>query len=110
MGCLAGGRWSFEQNRLASYSYEAGGERFTEAYEAAGPGKDKPGFLSVGLNPRLREAPELEDFERGTILIGVGSNTAFDGKNRSPFQAYLAIAGGHLEVDGKPLVGDGEIL
>ncbi|MCI4320374.1 MAG: hypothetical protein L3J87_02855 [Thermoplasmata archaeon] len=110
MGCLAGGRWSFEQNRLASYSYEAGGERFAEMYDAAGTGKDKPGFLSVGFNSALREVPELEEFERGTILIGVGSNTSFGGKNRSPFQSYLALAGGHLEVDGKALVADGEIL
>lgn len=110
MGCLAGGRWSFEGHRLASYTFEAGGERFAEVYDAAGPGKDKPGFLSVGFNPSLREIPELEEFERGTVLIGVGSNAAFDGKNRTPFQSYLAVAGGHLEVDGKPLVADGEIL
>ncbi|MCI4351371.1 MAG: hypothetical protein L3K15_07650 [Thermoplasmata archaeon] len=109
-GALSGGRWSFAENHLAEFAYDSGGERFQEAYDAAGPGKDRPGFFSVGLNPKIRVAPGLEDFERGTILVGVGSNTAFGGKNRVGFQSWLALSGGHVEVDGKTVVADGEIL
>ncbi|MCI4331405.1 MAG: aminopeptidase [Thermoplasmata archaeon] len=109
-GPMSGGRWTFAENRLSEYTYESGGERFTEAFDAAGPGKDRPGFLSVGLNPRIRGAPGIEDFERGAILVGVGANTAFGGKNKLGFQSWLAIAGAHLEVDGKTVVADGEIL
>ena len=99
-GTLVGGRWTFSENHLTEYEYESGGERFKEAFDEAGPGKDRPGFLSVGLNPRIRIAPGLEDFERGTIVIGAGANTAFGGKNKVAFQSWLAIGGAHLEVDG----------
>jgi leucyl aminopeptidase (aminopeptidase T) len=109
-GALAGGRWTFVENQLGEYEYDSGGDRFKEAFDAAGPGKDRPGFLSIGLNPRIRVAPGLEDFERGTILFGIGANTAFGGKNRVGFQSWLALAGGHLEVDGTTVVADGEIL
>lgn len=109
-GTLAGGRWTFQENRLAEHEYESGGERFQETFDKAGPGKDRPGFLSVGLNPGIRLAPGMEDFERGTVLVGIGANTAYGGKNKVAFQSWLGIGGAHLEVDGKPAVADGEIL
>jgi leucyl aminopeptidase (aminopeptidase T) len=109
-GALTGGRWTFAENHLVEHEYASGGERFDEAFEKAAPGKDRPGFLSIGLNPGIRVAPGLEDFERGTILLGIGANVAFGGKNKLPFQSWLAVAGAHLEVDGKTIVADGEIL
>lgn len=109
-GPLTGGRWTFAENRLVGHEYQSGGERFDEEFEKAGPGKDRPGLLSIGLNPRIRVAPGLEDYERGTLLIGVGANGSFGGKSRVAFQSWLAIAGAHLEVDGTPVVADGEIL
>ncbi|MCI4324269.1 MAG: aminopeptidase [Thermoplasmata archaeon] len=109
-GTLAGGRWTFAEHHLTEHQYESGGERFDAEFEKSVVGKDRPGFLSVGLNPKIRVAPGLEDFERGTILIGVGGNTAFGGKNRVGFQSWLGIAGAHLELDGKTIVADGEIL
>jgi hypothetical protein len=92
---LKGGRWTMTDNRLAQFEYESGGEQFAEHYEKAATGK---------------EAPVLEDFERGAILFGVGSNSSFGGKNRVPFQAWLGLGGAHVEVDGKPIIADGEIL
>jgi leucyl aminopeptidase (aminopeptidase T) len=109
-GTLGGGRWTFAENHLAEFHYEVGGERIQEEFEKAGPGKDRPGFLSIGLNPKIRGTPGLEDFERGTILLGVGANTSFGGKNRVGFQTWLGIAGAHLELDGQTIVADGEIL
>jgi leucyl aminopeptidase (aminopeptidase T) len=109
-GTLAGGRWTFSDHRLSEHHYESGGERFDAEFENAAVGKDRPGFLSIGLNPKLRLAPGLEDFERGTILLGVGGNVAFGGKNRLGFQSWLGIAGAHLELDGTTIVADGEIL
>lgn len=109
-GKFSGGKWTFSENRLAEFSYESGGERFQELYDAAGTGKDRPGFLSIGLNPRIRDAPGLEDFERGAVLLGVGANVAFGGKTKLPFQSWLALGSAHLELDGKTLVADGEIL
>lgn len=109
-GTLTGGRWTFQDHHLASYTYRSGEELFKAAYDAAGPGRDRPGFLSIGLNPRIRDAPGLEDFERGGLLFGIGGNVGYGGKTKSPFTSWLALGGAHLEVDGRPLVADGEIL
>ncbi len=109
-GALGGGRWTFQENRLAEFEFESGQERFQEAFDRAGTGKDRAGFLSIGLNPRLHVAPGLEDFERGTVLLGLGANTSFGGKNQVAFQSWLGLGGAHVEVDGKVLAADGEIL
>ncbi|HEV2428252.1 MAG TPA: hypothetical protein VGV64_00175 [Thermoplasmata archaeon] len=109
-GPTQGGRWTMEGGRLTQFTYGDGLERFQAAYDAAGRAKDRPGFVSIGLNPRLHLCPGLEDFERGTLLFGIGANGSFGGKNPPPFQAWLGLAGAHLDVDGRPLVADGEIL
>lgn len=109
-GALKGGRWMFQDNRLAKFEYASGGETFAERYEKAAAGKERPGFVSIGLNPRVRDAPGLEDFERATVLFGVGANAAFGGKTKIPFQTWLGLGAAHVDVDGKAVVADGEIL
>lgn len=110
MGPLKSARWTFTDNRLATYEFESGEEGFREAFDRAGPGKDRPGFFSIGLNPRIREVPGLEDFERGAVLLGVGGNVGYGGKTRLPFHSWVSLGGGHIEIDGKTIVADGEIL
>jgi leucyl aminopeptidase (aminopeptidase T) len=109
-GAVTGGRWTFAEGRLTEFEYLSGGEGVQESFEKASPGKDRPGFLSIGMNPKVHRAPGLEDLERGTLLLGVGSNTFYGGKNRSNFQSWLGLAGAHVEVDGKTIVADGEVL
>jgi leucyl aminopeptidase (aminopeptidase T) len=109
-GTMTGGRWTFQENHLTEFSYASGEDEFRTAYEAAAPARDRPGILSVGLNPRIRASPGLEELERGAVLVGIGSNTSYGGKTTIPFQSWLVLAGAHLEVDGRALVADGEIL
>lgn len=109
-GPTRGGVWTMEEGRLTKFSYADGLERFQTAYEAGGTGKDRPGFISIGLNPRMRLCPGLEDFERGTVLFGIGANGSFGGKNPPPFQPWLGLAGAHVEIDGQAILADGEIL
>jgi leucyl aminopeptidase (aminopeptidase T) len=106
-----GGRWEFAEGRLTSFAFERGGELFQEKYDAA-PEKerDRPGFFSIGLNPKVYDAPNLEDVERGSVLVGVGANAGYGGKNSGPFSAWIGLAASHVEVDGAPIVADGEIL
>jgi leucyl aminopeptidase (aminopeptidase T) len=107
---LGAGTWTFRRNRLAEYSYQTGGETFRREYAKLGPGKDRLGLLSVGLNPHITAIPLLFDQERGKITISIGHNSQIGGATRTPhFSAYQSLGGATLEVDGKTVVDAGEL-
>jgi leucyl aminopeptidase (aminopeptidase T) len=109
-GVVSGGRWSFDEDRLKEFEYGEGAAVFQEPFEAAGAGRDQPGLISIGLNPKIRLSPGMEDLERGAVLLAIGSNTVYGGKTRIPFQSWLVLAGAHVEINGKVVAADGEIL
>jgi hypothetical protein len=110
VGEFAGGRWTFEKGRLARYSYGKGQELFAQSYERAGRGRDRPASVSIGLNPRIENAPLLEDQGLGTISLNIGRNDHIGGSTRTPWWAWLFLRGGDLAVDGKPLVRAGSLV
>jgi aminopeptidase len=93
----------FSNGRLTSAKFRSGGERFDAAFKSATPGKDRPGILSIGLNPRLHDTPQLEDVEAGAVMVSVGGNQFLGGRNKSSFFGWGITAGATVEVDGKPL-------
>jgi aminopeptidase len=102
--------WTFRRGRLTKYSFESDSEEFLRQYPKLGAGKDRPGLLSVGLNPRTTGIPLLFDQEKGKISIAVGHNSHLGGATRTPhFSAYQSLGGATLEVDGKTVVEAGEI-
>ncbi|MCI4325352.1 MAG: hypothetical protein L3K00_05695 [Thermoplasmata archaeon] len=108
---LGGGRWSFRNGKLTEYSYDRGGAEFRRAFKAAGPGKDRPGMISVGLNPTTTSIPLLFDQERGVLSVSIGRNSEMGGHNRgSRFVAYSSIRKATLAVDGTPVLQDGEFV
>lgn len=108
---LRGGRWTFRAGRLVDYSLEKGEAEFRKAFRAAGPGKDRPGLLSVGLNAATTSIPLLFDQERGVISLTVGRNAEMGGHSRGTrFLAYQSIRKANLEVDGTMVVRGGELV
>ncbi len=108
---IAGGNWTFRNGRLSEYSFTQGGEEYRRAFTKLGPGKDRPGLLSVGLNPRTTSIPLLFDQERGVITLAVGRNSYLGGKTKMPhLTAYQAVRGATLRVDGETVVEAGHIL
>lgn len=95
--------FEFSDGRLTHAEFGSGGERFDQPFQKGGTGRDRPGFLGVGLNPELRNTPQLEDGEAGVILVSVGGNRYLGGKNRSPFFGWAVVAGATAEIDGRPL-------
>ncbi|MCI4333116.1 MAG: hypothetical protein L3K01_05265 [Thermoplasmata archaeon] len=108
---LSGGSWTFRNGKLTEYSYERGGTEFRRAFKAAGPGKDRPGLISVGLNPSTTSIPLLFDQERGVLSLAVGRNSEMGGHTRgSRFVAYSPIRQADLTVDGAPVLRNGELV
>jgi leucyl aminopeptidase (aminopeptidase T) len=108
---LRGGRWTFRAGELIDFEFEKGEAEFRKAYRVLGRGRGRPGLVSVGLNPASTSIPLLLDQERGVIALAMGRNVEMGGHNRGPrFVAYQSIRGGNLEVDGTPVVRDGELV
>lgn len=102
-GVATGGTFQFRNGKLTSAEFERGDERFQEQFKKGGKGRDRPGYLSIGLNPALENTPQVEDVELGAVLVSVGGNRRFGGVNASPFFGWGVNAGASVEVDGRPL-------
>ena len=108
---LSGGHWTFRNGRLTDFAYDRGESEFRRAFKAAGPGKERPGLLSVGLNPSTTSIPLLFDQERGVLSLAVGRNAEMGGSNRGArFVAYSPIRHADVSVDGTPLLRNGALV
>ncbi|MCI4349952.1 MAG: aminopeptidase [Thermoplasmata archaeon] len=109
VGEVGGGRWTFAKGRLTRFTYEQGGEFFSPSYARAGAGRDRPGTLSIGLNPRIAMAPLLEDQGLGTVTLQIGRNDHAGGSTRSDWWAWLLLRDARAVLDGKILLDRGRL-
>jgi leucyl aminopeptidase (aminopeptidase T) len=105
-----GANWTFKGGKLVNFSYDSGGDAIKKEYRKAPAGKDRPGVLTIGLNPALDVSPTLQDQARGTITLGVGANGFFGGSTKIPFAMWSCLRGGTLTLDGSTLVRDGRVV
>jgi leucyl aminopeptidase (aminopeptidase T) len=98
-----GARFEFKRGKLVDHSFQRGGETFERAFKAAGKGKDMPGTLGFGLNPKLHDTPQLEDIEAGTVLVATGGNRFIGGTNSANFFGFAIATNAEVEIDGKRL-------
>jgi len=110
-GPVTGARWSFSGGHLTGQSYGSGGDPIEAAYaKAPRKGRDRLGYLSVGLNPEITKLPMMEDQELGAVLLQIGANDFRGGKNPSPFGAWMVLKGADVTVDDRPLVQEGRLV
>ncbi|HVD33490.1 MAG TPA: aminopeptidase [Gemmatimonadales bacterium] len=110
---IEGLRLEFKDGKLTSMTAKAGLEPLKALYDAAGPGKDLPGVIDIGINSGAK-APEGKALrvwsQAGTVTVVVGNNTWAGGDNQVQFAAFASSPKSTLTVDGKPLVQDGKLL
>lgn len=110
-GPVHGPRWSFSAGHLMAQSYESGGEPIEAAYaKAPRTGRDRLGYISVGLNPEITKLPMMEDQELGAVLFQLGANNFRGGTIASPFGAWTVLKGADVTVDGRSLLEGGRIV
>jgi leucyl aminopeptidase (aminopeptidase T) len=107
---LEGGRFTFRDGRLVRSAFRRGGGSFRTSYRTARPGKERPSFLEIGLDPDLGGAPMFEESERGALTVGVGRNVGFGGKTDTNFLGYLTLTGAELTLDGRAVVRRGRLV
>jgi len=106
----AGGALEFKGGKLVSYSLVEGAPEFARQYKKGTAGKEQASALTVGLNPAVRDVPNLEKGEGGCASIQIGGNRGLGGANRSSFFTWFSLAGPEIEIDGTPVVREGRIL
>lgn len=103
-GMSTGGVFEFRKGKLVRHRYATGAQFFDKFYSKAGKGRDRPGYLGIGLNPCLHSTPQLEDREAGAITVSVGGNAFLPGgKNTTNFGGIVVNVGAQVEIDGRPL-------
>jgi hypothetical protein len=102
-----GARWTFRGGRLKEYSFERGGAAFRDVYARAGAGRDRPTRLTIGLNPVVGWAPELEEIDERTVTLWLGSDLPPGRGARIPFSFASPLAGAEIELDGTRWWTDG---
>ena len=94
-----GGRFGFRAGRLREFAFDRGGAPFGAAYARAG--RARAVALTVGLNPAITHAPEVQELGEGTLglLLGDAPYRADGGQPRFSFLA--ALSGAEVDADGR---------
>lgn len=103
-------QWTFEGGRLTDLEYGSGGAPIKAEYAKAPKGKDRLGFFSIGLNPKLTMSPQMEDQELGAVLLHLGGNNFRGGKNACPWGTWMVLKGASVDLDGRPILTNGRIV
>jgi len=106
----AGGTLEFADGKLTSYSFEDGAEEFARQYKNGTAGKDRASALTLGLNPAVKDVPNLERWERGCVSLQIGGNRGLGGTNGSNFFTWISLAGSEIAIDGTPVIRAGKSL
>ena len=107
-GAVEGARWTFRNGRLRQRQFRRGGTVFDSAFRSAGPERDRPALVSIGLNREIHDFPLEEDLVYGVIGIQIGYNSDFGGRTPGSYREYALLAGADLFVDGKPIIRAGK--
>ena len=106
----AGGSLEFADGRLTSCSLREGEPEFDRSYKTGTPGKDRTSVLNFGLNPAVKDVPNLETVEGGAVSLQIGANRYLNGTNRSSFFTWFSLAGSEIAIDGIPVIRAGKLL
>jgi len=92
---------------------EVGAEAFQQQMAPYGPSGLQIGRFSIGLNPVMKPQDDKAYYPTtaaGMVYIGTGSNALYGGQNQSPGGYSFPIANATVEVDGKVLVRNGQLV
>ncbi|MCI4365810.1 MAG: hypothetical protein L3K10_07130 [Thermoplasmata archaeon] len=106
----AGGALEFADGKLTSYSFDEGEEDFARQYKQGTAGKDRTSVLKLGLNPTVKDVPNLETVEGGGVSLQIGGNRYLKGTNKSNFFTWFSLAGSEVAIDGIPVIRAGKVL
>lgn len=103
----SGGRFTFDGGRLTEVEFDRGGEPFVDVLLRVGRHRVRAAALTVGVNPGIARAPELEALAEGTVGVVI-ADAPYRPDGVGPRFEYLAsLADAEIDVDGRPWLRSG---
>jgi len=106
-GIVRDARWTFRGGRLTDFAVGPGRAAFERRFGRAGPERNRPALIEIGLNPKLHDFPIVEDHELGVVSVYIGHNDDFGGRTRGTFREYALLEGADVRVDGRRILRAG---
>ncbi len=103
----SGGRLTFHGGRLTEVEFDRGGQPFADVLLRVGRRRVRAAAVTVGVNPGIARAPELEALAEGTVGVVV-ADVPYRPDGMGPRFGYLAsLAEADVDVDGRPWLRSG---
>ncbi len=102
----------FENGRITSLSAETHEEALRKFFDSSSPESQDLSVIDVGLNPdsRTLEGSHYRSWEMGgMVTLQVGNNSWAGGSNNADAGLSFHVASATLTIDGKKVVGNGEL-
>ena len=101
---------AFDDGRLTKWDATENRDLLQADWEAGKPGRDRLGFIDIGLNPRARAGFLQDAIAAGNVYLALGNNEEVPGgKNKSEFALGSSITRATVTLDGKPIVTNGAL-
>lgn len=110
---LTGFKAEVENGRLTNMRADAGGDAFKEWLAPYDPTMAQVSTYSIGLNPVMKPQDQKgynPSTAAGVVYLGIGGNVLRGGQNQAASGYSFAIANATVEVDGKTIVRNGQLV
>lgn len=107
-------RFELRAGKMTGFQADSGGDCVRNILQSAPSPADMVGGLGIGLNPALKPVETgggFRPFEAsGAVTLLFGNNTDLGGKNNTPLAYNVWLSRATVEIDGKVIVRDGQLL
>ena len=111
---LVNARFELRAGRMTGFQADSGGACVTSFLESSPGPDDVMGVLSIGLNPALEPVETGVGYRpweaSGAVVLGLGNNSDLGGRNDTPAGFPFWLSRATVEIDGKVVVKDGQVL
>jgi len=99
--------WEFREGRIARFDGDLHALRLRKSWETATGNKNRIGWITIGLNPKMKMGYTHNEISSGAIGVGLGDNRDLEGNNKSGFSHLQVTAKATMRVDGETVVEKG---
>lgn len=108
---LVGASFDVRDGKITNFKAESGGECYQETMASYSGPKDMLGSVSIGLNPAMKVTEHYRPTAAaGMVWLGFGNNQLLGGKNDKPGGFTFPINNATVEIDGKTVIKDGQLV
>ena len=102
--------WTFDRGKVVDFSAKRNLRAAQSGFATATGAKDRFGTIGIGLNKNVLPGYLTSAYARGTVSLGIGDNTPFEGTNESSYGFEACQSKATMILDGKPIIEAGRLI